>query len=743
MATNSTGTLVQRTTNDKKGSHQPKLTDTTTEEPESKKDKTNIFQNKNCAAYLSTIIVILICLILYIILANDHNTLPNTQLRDAGQITESFHVKQEQKQSYDDENNANIITNSPDPGGLNPPVRFKPRSKPGGQGKIAATVTMDQSGLFFEYIAELYHKDKRIDSHYEWAMSKKDDTSLYTRNIFPHIPIQSPIIKMSNARRRYDDSGNDNGNITFSNNIVNLKNNYQTVLFGVNNNGLGYNYNYNGFDDDDTYNDVHQRYMKNWLFLTKKKKKFKPDESIQDSFKRHYEINKHCSYNGKVFIIGMYKTGTTSLTHALSMLGYPCSRIGDKSRNIHNRHSCDWQSLNWANYFDYNSYNHSKSYSYSYNNNNKKNEDNASWIGNKINNIDSHLQSFIAEMSVFDISWMFSNKYIYYLIMYLTIYGYNFGDSPWLHIYPILNEWYPFPYSKFILTIRNNTYDVVNSDFKMNFALFKSHIYNYFKYDEFGGLNNHFPKKDVYDKLINIQNILNGVVVVESPINTNANNKNKTTHHHHNNINVKNIKNDPFDLLDQAIKDKVLNEFIALANSTKCDWIWKGHNENITLLECIYFQALRYELHNENVLKYFESLGDETIGHRLNNRLLVLNIDEIEKNAGKNENKEQWSKLTSFLGCDFDKMDENDELNIVSKKSFPHKNSAKESRNQLKYLIPPNFKMNQWKNFQFSNHIVEIKQIISKLKFNQYEYQQDLSQLKQYFKQLDSLFANA
>ncbi len=39
------------------------------------------------------------------------------------------------------------------------------------------------------------------------------------------------------------------------------------------------------------------------------------------------------------------------------------------------------------------------------------------------------------------------------------------GDGPWNVLYHVFDEW--FPGSKYVLTVRNSTWEVVNSDIKM------------------------------------------------------------------------------------------------------------------------------------------------------------------------------------------------------------------------------------------------------------------------------------
>ena len=131
-----------------------------------------------------------------------------------------------------------------------------------------------------------------------------------------------------------------------------------------------------------------------------------------------------CGYKGKVFVIGMMKTGTNTLRQALSQLGYLTKW---KPMPGLNRNTCTWmfQALwDWYSNFNY-----------------------PNFVGAD------------------DISWLFWNEKLYEHLLSMSDESFNFGDSPWLFMYQIFDQLYPN--SKFILTIRNSTWDLVNSDVKM------------------------------------------------------------------------------------------------------------------------------------------------------------------------------------------------------------------------------------------------------------------------------------
>eukprot|EP01083_Nonionella_stella_P156902 508640_1 len=132
----------------------------------------------------------------------------------------------------------------------------------------------------------------------------------------------------------------------------------------------------------------------------------------------------HCRYKGKVFVLGMMKTGTSTLRQALSQLGYLTKW---KPMPGMNRNTCSWmyQAL-WDYYSNFN------------------------------------YPNFVASD---DISWLFWNEKLFEHLLSMSDESFNFGDSPWLFMYTVFDALYPK--SKFILTVRNSTYDLVNSDVKM------------------------------------------------------------------------------------------------------------------------------------------------------------------------------------------------------------------------------------------------------------------------------------
>ena len=149
-----------------------------------------------------------------------------------------------------------------------------------------------------------------------------------------------------------------------------------------------------------------------------------------------------CDFNGKVFGIGMFKTGTTTLRNALHKLDY----FGYYTEHF-------WVPNNWyRNIFD------------------------------------------IYRFSSDDISWMFYQSDVIKRILAHSDISYSFSDAPWLFLYHLFDQYYSVPPkpdsqlqpnefeefekiygnltnmdngAKFVLTIRNSTWDAVNSVVKM------------------------------------------------------------------------------------------------------------------------------------------------------------------------------------------------------------------------------------------------------------------------------------
>ena len=151
----------------------------------------------------------------------------------------------------------------------------------------------------------------------------------------------------------------------------------------------------------------------------------------------------------------MFKTGTSSLSNALMKLGYHCHDMLSEPGLSTCRY---WDTSEW--------YEKSSNLYFT-------SPDDLSWMYYYTNDNDNDRQSILEHLLVnSDIS-------------------YNFGDGPWLFSYHIFDQYYSVPPkqtelidsdwnesiygnltnlkhgAKFILTVRSNTWNIVNSDLKM------------------------------------------------------------------------------------------------------------------------------------------------------------------------------------------------------------------------------------------------------------------------------------
>ena len=136
------------------------------------------------------------------------------------------------------------------------------------------------------------------------------------------------------------------------------------------------------------------------------------------------DLSVNCSYNGKIFSIGIQKTGTSSIANALQLFGYKCNRYDSiqiaKTCNNHQPR------IGYKNHLQFH----------------------RSW------------RPFAAD----DISEAIANRE-YAKNLYLTsTVSEVFADTPWAFLYQLMDEWHPN--SKFIYTLRSSTYERVNSALK-------------------------------------------------------------------------------------------------------------------------------------------------------------------------------------------------------------------------------------------------------------------------------------
>jgi len=141
-----------------------------------------------------------------------------------------------------------------------------------------------------------------------------------------------------------------------------------------------------------------------------------------------------CAYNGRVFGVGMYKTGTSSLRLALGDLGYIDNGITSLYRRLH-PYYCGYSHwyLTLRHYYDY---------------------------MNSVSNI--------------------NNNQLLDQLLQKSQRSFLFADSPMFYFWPFLDRWYPG--SKFILTVRGSPAKFVNS--LMKFCLQLQECMNWIFYPD-------------------------------------------------------------------------------------------------------------------------------------------------------------------------------------------------------------------------------------------------------------------
>ena len=145
----------------------------------------------------------------------------------------------------------------------------------------------------------------------------------------------------------------------------------------------------------------------------------------QFPLKPKHPKNLKSNFDGKVFCVGYNKTGSSSLSLALKLLGFKAHK--------------------WRKRLPVNMKLESDGFSYLH-----------PWYA------DGNFPYFIGTE---DISWIFHNPLLFEGVKSLSQRSSSFGDLPWLFLYPLFDQWYPN--SKFILSVRSKTRDVVNSSLKM------------------------------------------------------------------------------------------------------------------------------------------------------------------------------------------------------------------------------------------------------------------------------------
>ena len=167
----------------------------------------------------------------------------------------------------------------------------------------------------------------------------------------------------------------------------------------------------------------------------------RPSKKVINAGNNNNELNEgKCLYNGRVFGIGIYKTGTTSLSLALGYLGY----IDNYKTSIYK-----WLKPYFCNY--------------------------SHWYL-----ILRHYYDYMQTVT------SINNNQILFDVLTRSQRSFNFGDVPMLYFWPFFDRWYPN--SKYILTKRNSTAKYVNS--VMKFCVQLQECMNWIFYDMDNNQNN-------------------------------------------------------------------------------------------------------------------------------------------------------------------------------------------------------------------------------------------------------------
>eukprot|EP01084_Bolivina_argentea_P256201 431252_1 len=170
-------------------------------------------------------------------------------------------------------------------------------------------------------------------------------------------------------------------------------------------------------DNISMYEDHSKRLVPTYLNFTILKQRYntfikslKPIKNINGIIDDINPNQTRCKYKGKVFVIGINKSGTTSLNAALELLGYS-----------HNASFTYW-------FKQFKAFN-----------------------PRRFNGPYFYFRHFYDKLNV-----IFMNKYLLDSLISESFYSYNFGDSPYCFLYEMMDKLYPN--SKFILMRRQSTW---------------------------------------------------------------------------------------------------------------------------------------------------------------------------------------------------------------------------------------------------------------------------------------------
>ena len=405
---------------------------------------------------------------------------------------------------------------------------------------------------------------------------------------------------------------------------------------------------------------------------------------FEEVYQNHEQLKKHnCQFTGKVFGVGMMKTGTTSLTDALLDLGYatplPTGKYAQYSR---------WFPPPFNQRFLYFRHYYDLMFHLFYSN-----------INISENGIDDNYD-YVLRRDVLN------------SIEYSTMRSFNFGDGPWLYYYPLYTTWFPikFKKSKYIITVRSSVWKLVNS--QLRFIVSTRYIFSNFTDDYMNDEKNqeriqksylmfdHFyqTNKMIIDSNISdLNNMQQFDIFLTNFANTAFENYDQMHQVDDDNGDINAIPN-AFDIgitgkmiiqfldeqhrissMERKIAWKLWNymiEILFFQNWETVNKVIKWNDFGMTTKQLAFYIAMRYDLHNIRVKKWFDDLK-YSFGTSLNDDVMIIDFSREKDNP--------WLKLTSFLGCD---------VIGLTKDNFP---KANPSTSMITFDVVPKHEIFDWK----------------------------------------------
>ncbi|ETO27746.1 hypothetical protein RFI_09386 [Reticulomyxa filosa] len=284
-------------------------------------------------------------------------------------------------------------------------------------------------------------------------------------------------------------------------------------------------------------------------------------------------------------------------------------------------------------------------------------------------NADIHEQMYLTSSDDILIHKLVEIDYLFDYFRIMTAFGRQFGDGPWLFLYPYFDTWYPNDPPSF---------DKMQWHFGSNF-------------------HRKFDPYHVWKKKGNNNDSASIELAKSRPFNVGKNDKfdilnyvnRQSSYVHANSKYILTIRQSTWDLVNSDLKMycRVLHLYdVVNSKHFQCNQSQQYTQQQVDTLfdnyrtrfgtsfkDYMMLIARRYELHNQNVVQYFQS-------RKQIHNLLVINL--FDKSI------DHWSVLKNFLGCDF---------SLPNQKEFPRSNVGEKVVSEF---IPRDYPLN-WKNYQY------------------------------------------